>query len=371
MKRLLCGSVVLAASLGLVSCNGDPTSEFRDGPTRIVADPSVVFVDQGEAEEVVFRLTNDAGDPLAGEWEVTETGSGISVERNPNYLPTTTGAPLESEVQFIITAGDAPQGTSFIVSAGELEDTIAVNILPTSLETGTFSNATPALNEPVTLTAEGYTFMPDAVVTVGADPAGIISNDGTSITFVPTPGSTGPALVDNVSINFLPDVPLSLTTSAELTVPAGPVGGTTDPSTAPTVATPAAGAHTIFYDTPDFAASLDHWYKLTITEAGTYTISMDWDIGDDIDMFVCPAPGAIVAECNFAGATADHPELQDYELTPGDWYIIADDFGQAAGGTAAIGALLTIEVSHATPTGELKKNPSTSAYSKAPGRFQR
>ena len=372
MKRLLCGSVVLAASLVLVSCNGDPTSDFRDGPSQILADPSVVFVEQGDVEEVVFQVIDQAGDPLAATWEVSATGSGISVAQNPNHLPTTVGAPLESEVQFIVTAGGTPIASSFTVTSGELSVEVPVNVLPTEIASAAFSNATPALNEPVTITAEGYTFMPDAAVVVGGDSAAILSNDGTSITFVPTPGSTGPATVEKIAINFLPDVPLTLLTTAELTVPAGPVGGTTAPATAPSLITPAVGEASVFFDTPDFAASLDHWYKLTVTEAGTYTISMDWDIGDDVDMFVCPAPGDIVAECDFTAATGDHPEVADYALTPGDWYIVADDFGQFAGGTSAIGALLRIDVTHAAPTtGELRKSPSTSAYLKHPSRFER
>jgi hypothetical protein len=300
MKRLLCGSVVLAASLGLVSCNGDPTSDFRDGPTLIVADPSTMFVDQGDAEEVVVKVTNDAGDPLATEWEVTETGSGISVERNPDFLPTTVGAPLESEVQFIVTAGDAPTPSSFTISAGELSLEVPVNVLPTSVPSATFSNAAPAINELVTLTAEGYTFLPDAAVVIGGDSAAVIANDGNSITFVPVPGSSGPA-------------------------------------TAPTLPTPALGEHTVFFDTPDFVTTIDHWYQLTVTEAGLYTITVDWDIGSDIDVIFCegqPAPD--FSNCPLA-SFVNHPEEIEAELVPGTYLILVEDFGvNAAGATVEI-----------------------------------
>jgi hypothetical protein len=358
MKRLLCGSVVLAASLGLVSCNGDPTSDFRDGPTRILAEPSVVFVNQAGSQEVVFTLTDDAGDPFAAEtWEITETGSGISVERNLDFLGTTTGAPLQSEVQFVVTAGDAPAASRFIVSADGLEDTVEVNVLPTAVATATFSNATPALNEPVTLTAEGYTFLPEASVVIGADSALIISNDGTSLTFLPAPGGTGPAQLGGININLFPTVPLSLPTAAEITVPplaAAP--GTDAPGTAPALPIPAEGQIAGFFDGPDFATgapcatgTICRFYGLNITEEGLYTVTLDWDIGGDIDMYLCPDPGEITGSCDFQAATGAHPEVGVYALTPGFYTIIADDFGLDAAGTQ-----LSFTIQHDPPLPALR-----------------
>jgi hypothetical protein len=358
MKRLLCGSVVLATSLVLVSCNGDPTSDFRGGPSQILADPSTVFVNQSAVEEVVVTLVDDQGDPLPGTWEIAEPGSGISVERNPDFLGTTVGAPLESQAQFIVTAGDVPTGTSFTLASGELSLEIPVNVTPTAIATAAFSNPTPALNEPVTLTAEGYTFLPDAAVVIAGDSAAILSNDGTTVTFVPTPGSTGPATVEKIAINFLPTTPLTLPTAAEITVPPAPVPGTGAPATAPALPVPAVDEFSVFFDEPDFVSTLDRFYKLTIAEAGVYTVTLDWDIGDDIDMFLCPPPGDIVAECDFSGATGDHPESVAFDLAPGDYWVVADDFGQFAGGLAAIGAQLRITVEHAAPGATLRRFPS-------------
>jgi hypothetical protein len=360
MKRLLCGSVVLAASLGLVSCNSDPTSDFRNGPSQILAEPSTVFLNRGAVEEVVVKVVDDAGDPLPAPWEITETGSGITVVRNPDFLPTTVGVPLDAEAQFIVTAGEEPLPSSFTLTSGELSLEVPVNVLPTEIP-ATFSNPTPGLNEPVTISAEGYSFLPDAAVVIAGDSAAILSNDGATITFVPTPGSTGPALVEKIAINFLPTTPLSLPTVAELTVPPGPIAGTDAPATAPSLLVPEVGEFSVSFDEPDFAATLDHFYKLTIAEAGVYTVTMDWDIGDDIDMFLCPAPGDIAAECDFSGASADHPESVDFDLAPGEYWIVADDFGQFAGGTAAIGALLTITVERAAPSATLRRFPSAAA----------
>ena len=309
-----------------------------------------------------LRSSRDQGDPLPGTWEIVEPGSGISVERNPDFLGTTVGAPLESQAQFIITAGDTPTATSFTLASGELSLEIPVNVTPTAIASAAFSNATPALNEPVSLTAEGYSFMPDAAVVIGGDSAVILSNDGSTVTFVPTPGSTGPATIEKIAISFLPTVPLTLPTTAEITVPSGPVGGTDDPATAPALPVPEAGAFTVFFDGPDFAGSapcafgtICHFYKLTVTEAGVYTVTLDWDIGGDIDMYLCgDPPAADFSNCDFSGASADHPESVEFDLAPGTFFVVADDFG-----TDAIGTELKLTVERAAPPGvTLRSFPS-------------
>jgi hypothetical protein len=338
MKRLLCGSVVLAVSLTLASCSSDPTGDLQGDPARIVADPSSLFIDQGANEAVIVRLEDEAGDPLAGDWEIAATGSGITVVRDPNYLGTTVGAPLESEAQFVVTAGASPIASSFTLTAGGLSLEIPVKVTPTSLA-ATFSNPTPAQNEPVTVTAEGYTFLPEAAISFGGTPAIILANDGTTLTFLPTPGSTGPALVDGVAVNFLPTTPLSLETTTEITVaPLSSIGGTADPATAPALPVPAPGETTTIFDGPDFTATIDHFYRLDIAEAGDYTVTLDWDIGSDIDLILCN--DAACSAPDFTGATANHPESATYTLAPGTYYVLAEDFG----GDAA-GARLTIQVS--------------------------
>ena len=103
--------------------------------------------------------------------------------------------------------------------------------------------------------------------------------------------------------------------------------GTDDPATAPSLPVPGAGESSGFWDIPDFQATLDHFYKLVVTEAGVYTVTMNWDIGDDVDMFLCPDPGAITLACDFQAATGDHPEVGTYDLAPGTFFLVADDFG--------------------------------------------
>jgi hypothetical protein len=114
----------------------------------------------------------------------------------------------------------------------------------------------------------------------------------------------------------------------------------------------------VLFDAPDFESTLDRIYKIDITEAGTYRITMDWTIGDDVDMFLCPTEAFAFdsasdptddddpANCNFAGATGAHPESVPFVLQPGDYWIWADDFGQAVGAASAIDTRLTLIVRH-------------------------
>ena len=341
MKRLLCGSVVLAASLALVSCKGDPTSDFRGDPTRILAEPSSVFLDQGSDEAVTVTLLDDQGDPLAGDFEVAATGTGITVVKNEEFLGTTVGIPLESQAQFIITAGDAPTPSSFTVTAGGLSLEIPVKVTPTSIGAAVFSNPTPAVNEPVTVTAEGYTFLPDAAISFAGTPALVlgVAEDGTSMTFLPAPGTIGTALLDNVSINFLPGTPLSLETTAELTVAElVPLAGTDAPGTAPALEVAAAGETSTLFDGGTFDGLAPilggafgdfpaRWYSFTVPADGDFTVSLDWGSAEDLGVYYFLPDGTTeTGSAADAGGGGAHPEASTSTFTAGTYLMAIINF---------------------------------------------
>jgi len=238
-----------------------------------------------------------------------------------------------------------------------------------------FSNTDPAVSETVTMTAPaGFRFAladttivdtdttitPLPVVTVGANAAIIVARapDGSSVGFVPIPGSAGIPQIDGVVPTAAPSNILTMPAEATVTVPAEipTLPGSDAPGTAPSLTTPALNEASVLFDMPDFEApvcpattDVCRYYKLTVTSAGTYTITMDWNIGDDIDMFLCPAPGDITGACDFQAATGAHPEIGVFALTPGDYWVVADDFGgnPAVGGVPGIGTRLVITVEHA------------------------
>jgi hypothetical protein len=362
MKRLFGGSVIFAASLVLVSCTNDPTSDFRGNPARIVADPASIFLDQGENASVIVRLEDDQGNPLAADWQISGTATGITIDRNEDFLGTTVGAPLESEAQFDVFAGNTPVATSFTVSGGGLSLEIPVKVTPTSLASAVFSNATPAVNEVVTVTAEGFTFLPEAAISFGGTPAIILANDGTTLTFLPLPGSAGPALIDNIAVNFLPTTPLSLETTTELTVPpVVPLAGTDDPATAPPLSVPDEDGETSFffdggtfdYGAPIFGGAFGEFpsrlYSFTIPADGDYTITIDWEGGvEDLGGYIflpdgTTEPGNAPAD---AGGEGAHPESATSTFTAGEYRLAVVNF------SATNPPSFTIQLTREPPSGE-------------------
>jgi hypothetical protein len=203
---------------------------------------------------------------------------------------------------------------------------------------GTVSNLTPAANDPITVNfASTTTFDPaTATFSVGAAPATLIGATANSATLIPAPGSSGLLIVSGAVIDTLPQFALTLH-NAELDTlfvgPAGTAAGTDDPSTAPSLAIPDPGFSAPFFDTADFVATIDRFYKLVVPAAGDYTISMDWTSGSDIDMFVCDAT---ISTCDGQAATGDQPEVGVYTLTPGTYFVIAEDFAGDAGTASTV-----------------------------------
>jgi hypothetical protein len=216
--------------------------------------------------------------------------------------------------------------------------------------TGTTSNLTPAVNEAVTVTLTDATIAPDATLILGAGAPTITNLTTNSVSFIPAPGTNAQLVINGVVLTALPQIPLSLpapeTDTIKVAVDIPSVGGT-DPASAPTLVTAAEGFSSAFFDKPVFGdtpAGPTAYYKLIVTEAGVYTITLDWDIGSDIDMFVCPEAGVDAFDCDFTAATGDHPEEADFALDPGTYYILANDFGLDATGTT-----LSIAVLHGPP----------------------
>jgi hypothetical protein len=233
--------------------------------------------------ETFITFPGAAGDPVI---------TGISADSTVlSFLP----APTTDTVASV--AGVQP-----IYATGVTLDTLQTTTkltTPAVLDVpAVFSDVTPAQNQLVTVSAPGFKFLPTAGALFGADTAVVfeVAADSSSMTFVAKPGATGipaPELF-GIVLTVLPQVPLKLPATTNVTYAAlAPVGGTDDPSTAPSIDAPATGFSNRFYDQADFVAAVDRFYKVVVTEDGDYDITMDWTTGSDIDMFVCPAPGAI------------------------------------------------------------------------------
>ena len=347
MKRSMCGLVVLTMAAGLWSCNGDPTSDLQGSEKHVVADPSTVVLNQGTQKFVVVQEVDAQGNQQAVNFTIRNVGPGIAVEEDPTYLATTIGTSLETSQRFIVT-GNELLNSSFTVETNGDTLLVPVTVAPNDFP-AIFSTNAPALNQELTVTAPaGYSFMPGAFISFGAD-VGVVTSrspDGTAFSFVPQPLFPEPTeipptpkfrtgTVDSVEAGYIPGVPLTLPTSDSVLIPLlDTVPGHDAPGTAPVIATPPVGGTSAFFDTGGFpGADISgdggvgaQYYQFTVTETSSYTITLNWPAGNaaDLDLVLCSDPGCNPLTTNFVAAGASHPEGGDYNnLAPGTYYIVA------------------------------------------------
>jgi hypothetical protein len=231
MNRLTSGMVPLVALLLLAGCTNDPTESLRTGTARIDAAPSQLFLQLGEIKTVDVSAVDEQGNQISSAYEVTNTGSGITVRRDSTFLPvfntdSTLAVPPQAVIFRYIVTATGYGATSFTVSANGKDVTVPVQVVAQSVLQATISNLNPALNEQVTITAPaGITFSPTSQVTL-ADATAVqpftvsVAPDGSTITFLPPPNVTSAQLViTNVVSAAAPDLPFSPATADRITTP--------------------------------------------------------------------------------------------------------------------------------------------------------
>jgi hypothetical protein len=354
MKRSMCGGFLLAGMIVLGGCSGDPTGDLVGSGTTLQPTPSSLFMGQGEEKAIVVNVVDAQGNQQDLTGFSFQGGAGVTVTEDTTFLSTSAGQLGTSRRLFV--RGDAASATSVSITANTLTSTVPVKVTPVGT-TVTLSNAAPAANEGLVITLPaGYKFGTGAGASVAGTPGftTAVAPDSTSATVLLPPGTTGPVTVDSVAVDFVPGVLFSLPTTETVTV--GPVttalAGTDDPSTAPSLALPAAGGTTAVFDIPDFAATIDHFYRLDVAEAGDYIVTVDWTVGNDVDAPVCIADPTCAAETfTDPTVTGAKPETGTFTLPAGTSILWVEDFGAIQDqfglppGVPAVGATLTIVIS--------------------------
>jgi hypothetical protein len=341
MKHSKCGLLLVIAAAGLAACGGDPTGSIKETDPQIVADPGALFLNQGANIFVTAELRDAQGNQLPADIQVTNVGAGVTVDKDTTFLETTNGSKLPNRERFIVTATEVGASSFTLASGGTTLD-IPVKVTPTAIP-ASFSTLTPAINEPVTVTAENYKFDPStAAVVIGADSAVVIAvaADSSSLTFLPFPGSRGTPVISGALINFLPTAPLTLTSTDTVTVPTSPLAGTDAPATAPLVATPTADVPTFLFDSAGFGAAVCggnsgapcQLYKFTVAPGDTaFDATLNWYNGADLGLYVLSADGntdtgqSCDAGGNAAGG-AGFTEACTIALPPGDYLLAVVSF---------------------------------------------
>lgn len=233
MNRFRSGLVPLFAVLAVVGCSSEPTGDLRDTPPELQATPSQLFLEVNETKEVIVGAVDGQGNPLDFNYEVTETGNGISVRRDSTFLPifvddTTLRAPETGpRFKFLVTGGTYTS-TSFTVTAGGESIQIPVQVVPQTGFAGTFDNPTPALGDTITLTAApGTAFSDTAQLRLPGVPDSIPihpvivgrGEGGTSLRFIAPPNVNGPIVITSVTSTSAPGLVFSPSTDQVLQTP--------------------------------------------------------------------------------------------------------------------------------------------------------
>lgn len=319
MKRYVRGAVLLVAAVGLASCSGDSLDPGT--PARVVADPQIIFVDQGATTTTDIRVIDDLGNALdMPDFAVEVQTADISVTIDSSFRSVFDADgnkvlnPQETNVRLKVT-GVGLAKTGVIVSARGVSDTIPVVVNPTAVS-ATESNTAPAAGDTVTLTMPSTSRLnPTSVVKTADGTTALVTNvsaDGTTISFIPVPGTAGPLTVTDVSPVYAPTLKLELPTVDTVTVGSY---ASTDPATAHTFALPAVGDSIRIIDAI-LPTAVDYFYGIDITDPNTkLEITADWNGDDaDLDVYDCNADcSAFVLEANGKAntdaATGNKPEV--------------------------------------------------------------
>lgn len=342
MNRVICGMTGVLLVAGLAACNDDPGVKLSGDPTAIQATPTVMFINDSATKNLLLRLVDDANYSVpAGPYTISNVGPGLTVVRDSTYRPNYTTGELKQpaklvQQRYMVTANLPTGGPSgFTVSHGSISQDITVTIIPSTLgDKISYSNASPAAGESVTVTAVDFVFEDDVEFNFDGTDALVLSvaPDGSSAEILPPTGISASAVVSNFHLAVLPAVSFSGTSSAPtLTVGAA----TTLPNTAnpggssPQIMTAAPGSYTWLIDAASFtgadiigAGGPLAWYHVVNSEEGSRTFNIDWDNGADIDAFL--TDDAVANFVNTSAATSNHPEHFDQALEAGTNYWLVN-----------------------------------------------
>jgi hypothetical protein len=329
MTRLIRGSVVLAACVGVLSCTGgDPTSGSPGTPDKIVALPGIVFVNAGSTQLISFQLLDDNTGQIPTTWSVGATPAGFNVAIDSTFRPvynpdgSLTLPSEQTELRATIT-GLIPSSGSFVISASGKSLTIPVTVIHAVLP-ATFNTTTPDIGQELVLTMPaGLSLQAGATYSATGAAAPIVVSqaaDGSSATLLVAPGTSAPIRVVGITPDYAPGVTLSLSTSDTIIATnASTFIGTDDPNTAPLITLPAIGDTLAFYDIP---AVVDQFYKIVLTDTTTITVNTDWaDHDADIDQLWVNSAISVI---NCDACTGSAPEESTVTLAPGTYYFVAD-----------------------------------------------
>jgi len=351
MKRLILCSAVTTSLIFLAACSGDPTDSLRGGVEKLNPTPSQMFLVQGKTGTVVVSATDGQGNQIETAFELTNTGPGILVERDPTFRPvyvndTLLGPPERDALFRYRVTANALVSSSFTVTAEGIDVVVPVNVTPDPLliPQAAVSTSGPAPQDIITLTLPApYAFQATASVAFDVGNAVVVGRapDGSTLQVLALPGSTGAGAITGVNISYLPTVPLA--TSTDTTTPVAvnttvtAIPGTNDPATAPAITLPAAGEQSGFIDTGSLAAATGcggntgvpcQLYRFSLADSTNIHVRLQGEGPADLGLYFINAVDGSDADplCDAHGR-ADVPEECDLTFGGGDYLMAVVSFG--------------------------------------------
>ena len=438
VKRCL---ALIAATVFVGACSGDPTADLAGANLSIRATPGVIWMLQNKTQTVLLEAIDGTGAPAPGSWTATTTGPVVAT-LDTSFEHTSSGSVGQGR-QFIISATAEGNGTVTFTGSGGTKtipvrvspDPVAFHATPSNLNPGlaevitlpapaglrytagttvnfvttklntvndglaapsivsmtadsasmdilpapgaagrllvtgiastatptlttsastvdsvtvppllavpaTWSNAAPAINAGVTLTAgTNFKLRPTSIPSSGNIKYFVLSRsaDSTSMDVIPTAGTAGPASVTNIQFIPLASLALTLPTSTNITVPAATNLGADDFFAGGGAAALGAINVPATVGVPNTAATFDvggftapdnlgdggpgeQDYRIHFTNAGTYDIRLTWNTGADVDLSIVDATYSNFINGSFNGAGKD--ELVTYTAAAGEDDII-------------------------------------------------
>lgn len=332
------GSLALLASFAS-ACRKDPTASGVGAPTEVILDFSALRLSQGDSATIQAKIVDNRLTPLEGDITFSSCdGATASVTPDGSFDPQ---PPLAKQAT---VKGLGANATCVIASAaGAKPDTVSVVVLPTSIAL-TASSTTLVVGDTLVLTAAGaLQFSASAGVTLGGNPATVISQTATVLTVqvqmpdVAVAGST--ITVTGVNVTYVPGLTVDLPTAGTFTLTSA-FDPNSLPDPAATLPIPTAGNSVVLFD--GFATGeADNFYSFTLAATTTFTVSVGWGTAADIDILWCDA-GCNNLVGNFDGAGSSNPESSTVTLPAGTYNLWLNVFAEA--GDPA--HLITITVSN-------------------------
>jgi hypothetical protein len=164
----------------------------------------------------VVSVVDEDGQVLEADFTSSDVGAGISVKEDPNFLSLNNSQQIRRQARFFVKGSELTH-TSFKVNALGLTKTIDVTSIPGVLD-AEITDSQPELGDTVTITAPTGTFFTDTAFLAfeGTRPV-VVSQDETTITFIPLPNTAGPGLVSFVGVESNPAVTFNLATAFNVT----------------------------------------------------------------------------------------------------------------------------------------------------------